>query len=236
VPSPFTLLVLLSALVAVGTSTPALAQDADPTFQDIASIRAVAGSFVAAQVAPTAQVEASALDPRTRMPLCAQPLRASPASAPANGHWNVAVSCSQPRTWTLYVPVVVTERQKVLVLKRNLRAGDPIDADAVTLETRDTARLAYGYFTDPSQVAGKVARRPLALGSALTPDSLSAPLSVHRGQTVTLLARGAGVEVRAQGKALSDGGSGDLVQVQNLSSKRVVQGTVQPDGSVQIAL
>jgi flagella basal body P-ring formation protein FlgA len=38
------------------------------------------------------------------------------------------------------------------------------------------------------------------------------------------------------GKALEDGVIGEQIRVQNLSSKRTIQGEVQPDGSISIGL
>jgi flagella basal body P-ring formation protein FlgA len=53
---------------------------------------------------------------------------------------------------------------------------------------------------------------------------------------VTLVGRNGSFEVRAQGKALADAGAGERVRVENLSSRRVVEGQVRADGSVLVAV
>jgi len=234
-PLPFKSPVLrLAMLLVVLFTTHSQAQEQGS--QSIAAVRAVASSYVAAQVPVGAQIETANLDTRLQLSDCTQPLRATPSSRPVNGQWNIAVSCSAPRSWTLYVPVRVSERGTVVVLKRNLHAGEPITADALGVQTRETANLAYGYISDPARIVGKVLRRPLGAGSPVTPDVIGAPLSVRRGQSVVLIGSAGVIEVRAEGRALADGGSGDRVQVENSSSKRVVEGTVQDDGSVRITL
>jgi flagella basal body P-ring formation protein FlgA len=228
------LLKRLSMLSAALLATQAHAQG--QAIEAVAAIRAVASSYVAAQVPVGAQIHVANLDERLRMPDCEQPLRATPATRPVNGQWNIAVSCAAPRAWTLYVPVRVSQSGTVIVLKHNMRAGEAITADALSVQTRETATLAYGYISDPAQAIGKVMRRPLGAGSPVTPDAIGAPFSVRRGQSVSLICSAGAIEVRSEGRALGDGGTGDRVKVENANSKRVVEGTVQEDGSVRITL
>jgi flagella basal body P-ring formation protein FlgA len=63
----------------------------------------------------------------------------------------------------------------------------------------------------------------------------SPDLIVRRGQAVTLLSSGGAVEVRASGRAMVDGTAGARIQVQNLSSMRVVEGVVESADLVRVA-
>jgi flagella basal body P-ring formation protein FlgA len=60
-------------------------------------------------------------------------------------------------------------------------------------------------------------------------------LIVRRGQEVTLLSAADTVEVRASGRAMSDGAAGSRIQVQNLGSQRVVEGVVESADLVRVA-
>ena len=51
---------------------------------------------------------------------------------------------------------------------------------------------------------------------------------------MALVSRRGGVEVRMNGKALGDAGENQRVRVENLSSRRVVQGIVAADGEVWV--
>ena len=87
---------------------------------------------------------------------------------------------------------------------------------------------------DPSLAVGMELKRPLAAGATIRHGQVAYPRIVERGQTVTLVAGTAGLEVRMQGKAMANGSEGDRLLVTNLSSGRRVEGIVLANGDVQI--
>lgn len=191
-------------------------------FEPVESIRAAA-----LQAVPGGQAEAS-LDPALRMPACGQALEARQATA-----GTVEVSC--PQGWRLFVPVKVRRSQPVVVLVRGVAAGEAIPADAVATEARDTSRIAGAALADVAQAAGQVARRTLPAGTVLSAGDLAAPRLVRRGDPVALVSRRGGVEVRVSGRALGDAGENERVAVENLSTRRVLQGRVGPGGDVVVS-
>ncbi|MCE3002966.1 MAG: flagellar basal body P-ring formation protein FlgA [Xanthomonadaceae bacterium] len=213
----------LAVFVALIASVPLRADDGA---QPVAAIRAAAESAVAA--GPGATVSAS-VDERLRLPRCSEPLVALPQSA-----GTVEVACPAAAGWKLYVPVRISRSGAVLVLTRPVGAGMPIPTDALALETRDLARLAGGALADPSLAAGRLARRALPAGHALSAADIALPPVVRRGQSVTLVARAGGLEVRSSGRALADAAPGDPVSVENPSSRRVVTGIAQAGGEVWV--
>lgn len=194
-------------------------------FQTIDSIRAAALSTLG----EGADAEAS-LDPGLRMPACRIPLQAQPT-----GSNTVEVACPQPAGWRLFVPVKVRRNQDVLVLNRGVGAGETIELSDITVEKRDAARIAVAVLADPAAAAGKVARRMLASGTLLASSDLVAPRLVRRGDIVPLVSRRDGLEVRMSGRALGDAGENERVSVENASSRRIIRGIVQTDGSVVVA-
>ncbi|MFC6839301.1 flagellar basal body P-ring formation chaperone FlgA [Xanthomonas theicola] len=208
----------LILLVVLATAVPARAAD----FQSVDSIRAAALSTIG----PDAEAEAT-LDPSVRVPLCPAPLQAQPT-----GTTTVEVSCPREAGWRLFVPVKVRRLQNVLVLSRGLAAGETLGAADMVSEKRDAARIVGAAMTDPAAAIGKVARRTLSAGSLLTASDLIAQRLVRRGDNVALVARNGSLEVRMAGRALGDAGENERVSVENLSSRRVVQGTVSQNGDV----
>jgi flagellar basal body P-ring formation protein FlgA len=79
---------------------------------------------------------------------------------------------------------------------------------------------------------GRVARRTLVAGSLLSANDLVAQRLIRRGDSVSLVSRRGGVEVRVAGKALGDAGENERVSVENLSSRKIVQGMVAASGDV----
>ena len=169
------------------------------------------------------------LDPALRLPSCGSAL-----SATLNGANSVEVSCPQASGWRLFVPVRIRRSQTVLVLARGIAAGQPVTDDALVQETRDASRIVGATLNDPQLAVGKVARRTLVAGTVLLAGDLLSPRLVQRGDNVALVSRRGGVEVRMSGKALGNAGENEKVMVENLSSRRVVQGTVGLGGEVWV--
>ena len=108
-------------------------------------------------------------------------------------------------------------------------------ADAFVAERRDASRIVGAAVADPAQAVGRVARRMLPAGAVLASTDLVAQRLIRRGDNVALVSRRGGVEVRVAGKALADAGENERVTVENLSSRRVVQGIVGAAGDVWVS-
>lgn len=204
-----------------------LAVLAAPALQSVDSLREAALSTVPDRAASGVQVEA-AIDPALRLPACATALT---AQAGAGGVAEVGCPAAG---WRLYIPVRVRRLAPVLVLARPLAAGEVLTAEVLRIEQRDVARLPQGSVADPARVAGRVARRALPAGAVLAPQDVAAPRLVRRGDSVTLVARLGGVEVRMLGRALQDAGLDERLTVENSASRRVVQGILQDRGEVAV--
>jgi flagellar basal body P-ring formation protein FlgA len=226
-------LVLLAALIA-----PQVHSNAIQTPESI--IAAATGFAIAtAPVRGTGEpiVKAGRLDPRLRLARCAVELEAfRPRGAREVGNSTVGVRCMGAKPWTVFVPTYVSLPGNVLVALRYVRRGAILAAADVGIEERDLARLMNGHFADSALAVGQRVKRPLRVGSVVSPANLAAPILVRRGTRVTIIAKGGGLEIRAAGKALRDGARGDLVQVRNLASKRLVEGTVDGQAMVLVRL
>lgn len=197
---------------------------ASTSFQPVESIRVA----VLSTLGQDADAEV-ALDPALRMPRCGQPLEAR-----RSGGGTVEVGCPEASGWRLFVPVKIRHTQSVLVLTRGVGAGETLVAEMLAPERRDASRIVGAAPSSPSEVVGQVARRALAAGSVLGAGDLVSPRLVRRGDSVALVSRRDGVEVRVAGRALGDAGANERVNVENLSSRRTVQGTVAANGDVVV--
>ena len=222
------LVCLLAALLLSANAT-ALAQDG---FETAERLRTTAEESVRRELPATAIVSADALDARLRLAACAD-LVADPPSGRGNSV-NVALRCTTPSAWTVYVPVRVRDLRPVYVLAGAPRRGDPVTASLLKVETRDVAQLPFGYIAEHSPLSELEFRRALVPGAALAPTDLAPARCVRRGEQVQLISRVAGLEVRASGKALNDGARGERVRVENSGSKRIVEGRVSGPGVVEL--
>lgn len=228
----------------LAAALPILSAAAGQDLQSHEEIRDTARRFAAEQFdagktagTEVTQVEASALDTRLRLPACDIPLQAFLPSAAANGaSFTVGVRCASGSPWTLYVPVRAVLSRSVVVATRALPRGSLLSAADLRLEKREVGALSGNFYEDAAPIAGKVLTRPVGPGQVLNPTLLTGSTLVRRGQQVALTAIIDQFAVRTQGIALADGAAGDRIRVRNLGSRRVVEGTVRGDGTVQIDL
>ena len=180
-------------------------------------------------------IEVSAVDHRLRLNRCAEKLETfSPPGANTVGKTTVGVRCSSPNPWTLYLSANITNNQLVAVAVKDLHRGTVIDSDDIALAERDTSSLLRGHFVSLDEISGRTLRRTLRRDQVITPNSLVAEQTIKRGQAVTILAGNDGIQVRMKGKALRNGNPGDLIPVQNLTSKKKLEARVMSAGTVRV--
>jgi flagella basal body P-ring formation protein FlgA len=213
------------------------AQAPEAGLQSLPGIRAAAEKALRATIdssLPGVQLEAAALDARLRLAACATKLDTF-AAAPRHSQARVPVrvSCTAP-AWTVNVPVGIRRSHSVLVLRRAVGRGESIAPGDVVTQIRTLPGLSTPFVSSTGQLTGRLTRRPIPEGTALTADALSVALLIHRGQQVTLLALANGFEVRAPGRAMADAAAHQRVRVQNLNSLKIVEGLAENEGVVRV--
>jgi flagella basal body P-ring formation protein FlgA len=207
--------------------------------QSLDAVRAAAQDYVLLQVPKqrpgSVQANVGALDSRLRLVTCTAPLKALlPPGATFRARMTVAVSCTGPVIWTVYVPVSIETQTSVLVLRHAAARGARLTAQDVELQTRTLTGAGDDYLTDLAELDGRTLKRPLGAGAAVTAEAMIADALVKRGQQVTLLAAAGGMEVRARGVAMSDAPVAGRIKAQNLSSGRIVEGVVETADVIRI--
>jgi len=210
----------------------------DDQFQAIDTIKAAAQTFLSThsdiEGRDNTTVSIGNIDNRLTLPACGTPLDTFlPPGSKVQGKTTIGVRCQGPRPWTLYVPASVTTVTQVLVANSPLRRGHIVTAEDVSLQARDANRLNAAYLNNPEQVIGKALKRNLANKALFTSAVLTEPHIIHKGQHVDLQAGHGGLQVRASAIALAGGAVGEKIRVKNLSSSKVVEGTILASGIIQ---
>ena len=113
----------------------------------------------------------------------------------------------------------------------------------VLIETLGESDLTYA-FADPvnvmpgtatamESIVGRQTRRVLRAGLTMRNDDVRAPILVTKGTTVTMIFDAPGITLTATGKAMSEGGMGETVTVQNPASYRQITAIVTGPGTVK---
>ncbi|MDM3871026.1 flagellar basal body P-ring formation chaperone FlgA [Porticoccus sp. W117] len=183
----------------------------------------------------SANVAPGRLDKRLKLERCGQPLQVFlPPGGKLIGKSTVGVRCTAPTPWTLYVPVTVTAYAAVATANHPLQRGALLTYEDFSMVQQPLHQVPAGYLENNEELIGKELTRTVAAGKTLTRNMLKSPTLIKRGQQVTLIAQQRNFEVRMNGKALANGAAGDRIRVQNLSSKKVVEGTIDAQGAVVV--
>lgn len=122
---------------------------------------------------------------------------------------------------------------RIVVPAHDITRGDTIGENDLTYATVDGASLMSGVPTRMEEVKGMQARRMLAAGQPFRSDDVRRPIVITKGQTVTMEFDAPGVQLTAMGRAMSEGGVGDTVTVQNPASYRMISAIVTAPGTVR---
>jgi flagella basal body P-ring formation protein FlgA len=134
------------------------------------------------------------------------------------------------RAASLRVTGTVIETVDVAVLTRALARGETVQPSDVAVERRTKGAVPSDPETNGSQLAGRVARRPLVAGSVVRSGDLGRPEVIARGEAILLVYEVPGLNLSVRGRANEGGALGDTISVTNPQSKRTVQATVTGPG------
>ena len=229
----FTALFVYSTIVPVNAAT----------YTKIDMIRAAARQFIVAHfknphvegLPEDIKITVKSLDPRLRLAACASELEVYMAPGTRLvGHSTVGVRCDTPKAWSLFVPVYIERLVPVVTLRRALRRGETLDASNILVKKRAITSIPASYLKTGDAVVDQIASRDIVPGVVLTQHMFKPRKLVRRGDRVVLSMKSGTVAVRVAGIAMADGARGDRIKVKNLSSKRLVDGTVSAANTVLV--
>ncbi len=87
-----------------------------------------------------------------------------------------------------------------------------------------------------SSYLGMEMKRTIYTGYKLNPSFVGAPILVRRNSRVNMVYRFGRMEINAWGRALDEGGAGDIISIMNLESRKRVQGRILQSGIVEVSL
>lgn len=149
-------------------------------------------------------------------------LRAVIGIAGLVGVWVAVPALAAPTAGSVDVPV----------LARSVTRGELLDATDFTAEPRPALQARGAIAARDAQ--GKEAVRNLPAGAVLRATDIMPPRLVKRGEPVTIAVRKGTLLIATPGKALSSGGTGDLVRVVALSTSRTLDAIVEKSGTVRV--
>lgn len=114
----------------------------------------------------------------------------------------------------------------------NLQRGSVIQAGDITVKTRAGESREDVLET----YVGMELKRSVYEGYKLNPAYVGKPILVKRNSRVSMIYKAGPLQISAWGRALDEGGVGDVISIMNLDSRKRVQGRILESGSVEVGL
>jgi flagellar basal body P-ring formation protein FlgA len=121
---------------------------------------------------------------------------------------------------------------RVVVPAHDIARGTTLSDSDLTFATVN-GNVMNGTVMDKNDLVGLQARRFLRMGENVRLEDVRHPVLVNKGTTVTMSFEAPGIVLTASVKAMSEGGMGDTVTVQNPASYRQISAVVIGPGQVR---
>ena len=112
--------------------------------------------------------------------------------------------------------------QEVAVIAEPIREGTLLAPEHITMERRQISNFDFGYFTDPTKLYGKIARRKIRKGTLLTHKLVKEAPVIFPRSMVSILYRSGNLDIKLDGLAEQSGAPGDVIRIRNLNTRRSV--------------
>jgi len=232
-------LALIAAAAALATASPTLAGTAVTLKRDTVSADALVtlgdlfdGAGAAAGVPVASRNGASVVLNARAVQMAAARAGLDWANAEGLGTIVVHGGAASASAAASTAPSAPRGNVEVLTYARSLQAGEVVQPQ--DLVWAKAAAAPADAPSDAEAVIGLAARRPLRAGAAVAARDLSAPQVVKAGETVTVTFASEGISLSLEGKAMSAAGVGDMVNVQNTASKKIIQAVVTGPGQAVV--
>jgi flagella basal body P-ring formation protein FlgA len=116
---------------------------------------------------------------------------------------------------------------KVAVAKGPMEHKEIFTIKNVSFEERElTAQSLRGFFLDLDSLADKRVRGYVRSGQVLGIQNTESPLAVESGESIELLTVRNGLSISARVRSIDSGKVGDLIRVENQTSKRMLRAKI----------
>ncbi|WP_257280613.1 MULTISPECIES: flagellar basal body P-ring formation chaperone FlgA [unclassified Endozoicomonas] len=139
-----------------------------------------------------------------------------------------------PGEWRM---TVMAENKILVPVIHSIRAlarGQRLTADALQFLEVDYSRLRGQFFTEISEIRGRVIKRSIGAQKLISANMLEKDYVIRKGEIVQIIAGGNGLEVSMSGASLDDGEIHETIRVRNRSSGKIVHAEVISTGKVRI--
>lgn len=122
----------------------------------------------------------------------------------------------------------------VPVLRRSSGAGTTLTADDIMWMDIPMNRVGRNILLSSDDLVGQATRRPLQANTPLRITDVQRPVLIKKGETVMVRVINRNLAITMTGRALDNGGKGDMIRIVNTSSHQTIEGLVTGAGRVNV--
>jgi len=122
----------------------------------------------------------------------------------------------------------------VPALSKTVPAGREITEQDISWVKVPTLQIGRNMIRTKDQLIGMTPRRGINPSTPIKLSDLQKPTIISRGTRVSMLFHSGKINLTATGKAVEDGGRGDIIRVTNSKSHKTVEAIVTGPGQVQV--
>ncbi|MEJ8475415.1 flagellar basal body P-ring formation chaperone FlgA [Roseibium algae] len=127
------------------------------------------------------------------------------------------------------------EMINVISLSQPVRRGTILKAEDLTTVRIPRIQVPANAVMDVKDIAGLAARNNLRAQTPLARNDFERPVLIARNDKVTITFELPGMRLTTRGQAIVDGAKGDVIDIMNLESRRIIPATVTSRGQVRVA-
>ena len=154
----------------------------------------------------------------------------------------IRVSCEAKNSWTIFVKtnantlrtkklLKISKKNKILVLNKSIEKGNYIKKGDLTFIKSPKKNVFYN---SKHELIGRKVKLNLKKGQYIQPRHLFTKYSVNEGDPVIIVSKFKNAEVSTGGIAIKSGNIGDLLEVKNTRSGKVIKGILQKNKKINV--
>ena len=116
--------------------------------------------------------------------------------------------------------------QQVLIFNKAMNAGDIIAAEDLSYAELDVKYNSSALVKGPELAVGKTLKWPIRQGGLVRDQDLQNPIIIKKGDPVDVIWRSQTVSLTMTGIAQKDGAAGDLIPIENPTSKKTIEARI----------
>ena len=126
-----------------------------------------------------------------------------------------------------------TPTETYLVLARSVQKGHVLSHEDVTL-TEARVKNRRDYFTKVSDVVGRKVKKRLSINQVILNRHLEIDWDIKKGQKIIIQSTVGPVEVVSSGISAGNAQIGELMQAENLRSRKIIEGVVVSQKKIKV--